>query len=162
MAKIDQNLYFFYFAPIEYALVTSICCFYTDPIQGEKYKVIDEYQDPGGPTRGSQRSKNGKNWSLEELSWGPVWPFWAIQDPWIRTPRSSFSAITLYYSSCIRSVLLKCKFVYRKSRVGAKKNQKMFWSILDILGHSGPLNGYPQGSTLYSIILFYSTRIRSV
>ena len=81
---------------------------------------------PGGPTRGSQRSKNGKNWSLEELSWGLVWPFWAIQDPWIRTPRSSFSAITLYYSSCIRSVLLKCKFVYRKSRVGAKKTKRCF------------------------------------
>ena len=90
---------------------------------------------PGGPTRGSQRSKNGKNWSLEELSWGPVWPFWAIQDPWIRTPRSSFSAITLYYSSCIRSVLLKCKFVYRKSRVGAKKKPK---DVLVNFGHSGP------------------------
>ena len=57
MAKIDQNLYFFYFAPIEYALVTSICCFYTDPIQGEKYNVIDEYQDPGGPTRGPKGPK---------------------------------------------------------------------------------------------------------
>ena len=148
MAKIDQNLeFFFYFAPIQFTLATNSHYSYTALMQGELQKMIDEHEGPWGAHQGVPKVPK---WPILILGGAILRPFWDLCDPMVDPQGSSYRSFIFYYSPCIRSVKLCCQSELDGSKIEKKiQDLGQFQPFLDLwylfVKPQGPLCWAPKG-----------------